>query len=179
MSESSGGCVYDGVPFPGLDVEIRQGLIALRGEVLASYYLPTESDPSLRSITDHDGWFITSDRGSFDGTRLIVHGRNDDVVISGGEKISLDIVESFLREHITDGDLVAFSTPDPEWGELLAVATTVLVEGERRSQIESKMGATLGRHAIPKRFYLLDEIPRTTLGKVDRDRLQRLTRDGL
>lgn len=179
MSESSGGCVYDGIPFPGLEVEIRNELIALKGDVLASYYLPTESNPSLRSITNQEGWFITSDRGTFDGTKLLVHGRNDDVVISGGEKISLDRVEEFLREHITDGDLVAFATPDPEWGELLAVATTVLVEPERRSQIESKMGATLGRHAIPKRFYLLAEIPRTSLGKVDRDRLQRLTRDGV
>jgi len=179
MSESSGGCVYDGIAFPGLEVEIRRGLIALKGDVLASYYLPTESEPSIRSIRDHEGWFITSDRGAFDGSKLIVLGRNDDVVISGGEKISLDKVEEFLREHITDGDLVAFSTPDPEWGELLAVATTVLVDGERRSQIESKMGATLGRHAIPKRFYFLDEIPRTTLGKVDRDRLRRLTRDGI
>jgi O-succinylbenzoic acid--CoA ligase len=178
MTESSGGCVYDGIPFPGLEVKIEAGRIALKGDLLASYYLPTDDDPTIRPITDKDGWFLTSDNGDFDGRKVHVYGRNDDVVISGGEKISLKKVEEFLRSQINEGELAAFATPDPEWGELLAVATTVAVEGARLDEIERKMSSSLGRHAIPKRFYLLDQIPKTALGKIDRDQIQRITREG-
>jgi Long-chain acyl-CoA synthetases (AMP-forming) len=83
-SETSGGCVYDGVPIGTTSVTIVDGEVWLGGPSLAEGYL---GDPELtaeRFVNDGGArWFRTADSGSFDGERLTVTGRRDDVLISG------------------------------------------------------------------------------------------------
>ncbi|PZA18844.1 AMP-dependent synthetase, partial [Modestobacter versicolor] len=95
MSETAGGCVYDGVPLDGVRVRVTEG-VELAGPVLASGY---RLDPAGTAAAFADGWFRTRDAGSLapDGT-LTVHGRLDDVVISGGVNVSPQAVEAALRE---------------------------------------------------------------------------------
>lgn len=167
MTETSGGCIYDGVALPGIQVDIKGGRIAFKGEMLASYYLPRQPGESIRPIADEDGWFHSNDIGRFEEGRLIVEGRTDDVIISGGEKISLRVVEGFLKPLI-DGDVIAFPQSDPEWGQRLAIATTAILTVEDWQKLQSKIREELGRHAIPQDIYRISEIPRGALGKVDR-----------
>lgn len=167
MTETSGGCVYDGLPLAGVEIDIRDGKIAFKGEHLASFYLPANVDEKIRPILDEEGWFISNDIGQIEDGKLVVEGRADDVIISGGEKVSLNTIERFLSRLI-DGDVVAFAQPDPEWGQRLAIATTAILSVDQWQELQSKIREELGRHAIPQDIYRIAEIPRTALGKVDR-----------
>lgn len=172
MTETSGGSLYDGLPLAGVEVGIRDGRIAFRGDLLASYYLPANEGESIRPIIGEDGWFVSKDIGRFEDGRLIVEGRVDDVIISGGEKVSLATVERFLGD-LVDGEVVAFAQPDPEWGQRLAIATTVTLALDQWQELQSKIREELGRYAIPQDIYRIAEIPRSALGKVDRIALMR------
>ena len=97
MTETSGGCVYNGVPLEGVEVSITpENRIAIKGTVLAHTYLGAEA---LWDTQFKDGWFHSSDLGRIENEKLIVEGRSDDVIISGGENISLSAIESSLHAH--------------------------------------------------------------------------------
>ena len=81
MTETCGGCVYDGTALDGVEIEIRSGKICIKGSVLSS------------SIAVNNGWYETNDLGEYDNDHLVVIGRSDDVIISGGENLSLNAVE--------------------------------------------------------------------------------------
>ena len=99
-SETCGGCVYDGVPLDGVEIDVdghEDGRIRIRGPVLFDGY---DGDPELTAATLVDGWFVTSDLGRVDDGRLRVLGRVDDVVISGGVNVPTPAVARRLRaEH--------------------------------------------------------------------------------
>ena len=120
------------------------------------------------SAVDEDGWFATSDRARFaeDG-RLEILGRLDDVLISGGENISVASVEGKLRKLPGIADCFVCGVADPEWGEKLVA----LVEAgaELRPNV-----STFPRHERPKQVFLVDELPRLSTGKIDRRRAKAL-----
>jgi len=172
MTETSGGCIYDGIPLSGMQVRVQEGRIAFKGDAIASYYLPVHDGDPIVPIVNQDGWFISNDLGRFEDGRLIVEGRSDDVIISGGEKISLRVLESFLSPLI-DGEVVAFGQADPQWGQRLAIATTATLTVEDWQKLQTRIREELGRYAIPQDIYRIAEIPRGALGKVDRAELMR------
>lgn len=172
MTETSGGCIYDGIALVGTEVQLREGRIAIKSEALASYYLPTREGEEISTVADSDGWYLTNDLGYLEAGKLIVTGRVDDVIISGGEKISLREVEDFLAPLI-DGEIVAFTFPDAEWGERLAIATTATITVDQWQELQEKIRAALGRYAIPRDIYRVAEIPKSALGKVDREKILR------
>ena len=95
MSETCGGCVYDGRPLDGVEVRIDDGEVQLRGPVLFDGY---EDDPERTAAVMKDGWFRTNDLGRLDDDgRLWVTGRVDDVIISGGVKIPAQALAARLR----------------------------------------------------------------------------------
>ena len=110
MTETCGGCVYDGEVLDGVEVEIRNGKIAIRGPILAS------------SISLDAGWYETTDLGEIKNDKLVVLGRADDVIISGGENLSLNAVEASLSAAFVDVEFAAFSIEDPQWGDSLQIA---------------------------------------------------------
>ncbi|PWW22692.1 O-succinylbenzoic acid--CoA ligase [Geodermatophilus normandii] len=114
MTETAGGCVYDGVPLEGVRVRVDGQGIALAGPVLALGY---RRDPDGTAAAFTGGEFRTRDAGTVgpDG-RLTVLGRLDDVVVTGGVNVAPQAVEGALREHPSVADAVVFGRPDDEWG---------------------------------------------------------------
>ena len=173
MTETSGGCVYNGTPLEGTTVEIsKHGVIRIAGPTLASTYVNV---PELWSEVFHDGWFTTSDLGVLEGGLLKVAGRIDDIIISGGENISLSAVEKEFERSFPNITAAAFPVEDPQWGDsiFLALAGTAFPSED---EIKKALVLSLGIGATPKGFLYLDELPRSSLGKIDRGKLIELQR---
>src|SRR4051812_38782711 len=125
MSETCGGCVYDGVPLDGVEVRVGgDGRIRLGGPVLFDGYADR---PDLTAQVVEDGWFVTADLGRVTGDgRLEVLGRVDDVVVSGGVNVATGTVAARLREHPAVQDAEVVGVPDDEWGQ----AVVAVVRGD-------------------------------------------------
>ncbi len=166
MTETAGGCVYDGVPLAGVSVRVTDGGVELAGPVLASGYR-LDADGTAAAFAD--GWFRTRDAGSLDDGRLTVLGRLDDVVITGGVNVAPAAVEAALREHPGVADAVVLGRPDPEWGQRVLAA--VVPAGDRAPELaELRRWVTerLGAPAAPRQLHVLDAVPTLHTGKPDR-----------
>ena len=168
MTETSGGCVYNGAPLDGTEIEITEdGLISIKSKSLALTYLNNHQSWDAKI---HNGFFVTSDIGKIEEGKLIVNGRSDDVIISGGENISLTEVENVITNTFSGVECAAFALPDSQWGQSLQLA----IAGEIRpdqSAINEYLSSHISRAAKVKNFIYLDQLPRTSLGKVDRSKL--------
>jgi o-succinylbenzoate---CoA ligase len=165
-SETAGGCVYDGEPIGMTAVRIVDGQIELAGPTLAEGYLDDESR-TADAFVDDDGtrWYRTGDSGEFDGVRLNVTGRLDDTIISGGVKVVLGELESFIAGHTTLTDAVVTSELSERWGEVPVVVTThAMPLDELRTLVE----AALGVAATPSRIVTIEALPVLPSGKPDR-----------
>ena len=176
MSETCGGCVYDGLPLDGVRIRIDDdGQVLLGGSVLFDGY----GDPAATATALRDGWFATSDLGELDADgRLRVLGRRDDVVISGGVNISLPAVTEALRRHEGVRDVAAVGVPDDEWGTrvvaYLVPDDAVCLDGLRLDEVRDTVEAAgLPRTWGPREVVLLDALPLLPGGKVDRQSLTR------
>jgi O-succinylbenzoic acid--CoA ligase len=163
MSETSGGCVYDGVPLDGVEVDVAER-VRVRGPVLAEAY---RHGP----LRDPDGWFTTSDVGEWRDGRLVVLGRADDVVVTGGEKVTPAAVEAELRRHPSVVDVAVVGVPDEEWGQRV-VAVVVLRGPLSLEEARAVVAGPLPRAAAPRELRLLEALPLLPSGKVDRMRLR-------
>lgn len=150
MSETCGGVVYDGRPLPGVDVRIEDGRIRLVGDMVSG------------------GSYLTADRGELVDGRLRVLGRVDDVVITGGLKVDLAVV----REAVQAVDTEAWALPvdDEEWGTRIVL----FAPGGDLDGWRDRLAPALPRHALPRQFVRVGELPRTAGGKPDRESLLRL-----
>ena len=173
MTETSGGCVYDRQPLDGTEVRIAdegagEGPILLRTPALMRGY---RFDARAAAVAvDAGGWFHTRDVGSFRDGRLVVHGRVDDVIVTGGEKVWPARVEDAIRELPGVADVVVTGRPDPEWGERV-VAMIVAADPQSPLSLESiraHVSAELAPYAAPRELEIVREIPRTALGKLPR-----------
>jgi o-succinylbenzoate---CoA ligase len=156
MSETSGGCVYNGQILDGVAVDVRGGIIFVQGEVLAL------------NLELNNGWFETSDLGEFIDEKLIVIGRSDDVIITGGENLSLNNVESILNEYFPAIQSAAFTINDSQWGQTLHLAVVGDVD---KSSITSILESKIGAFAKPKGIHFMNSLPLLGIGKVDRKKL--------
>lgn len=152
MTETSGGCVYNGTPLPGVDIRIGD-TIEIKGPMLARVELK-------------DGFFITSDLGKIEDGKLIILGRADDVINSGGKKVSLSKVENALGK-----EFAAFGSDNSEWGAALNIVTTSQMSDD---EIQLVLSVKFGVKAI--NIYRVNEIPRTALEKIDRQALGKLAK---
>jgi O-succinylbenzoic acid--CoA ligase len=171
-SETGGGCVYDGVPFANVDVRVVDGEVWLAGPVLAEGYL---DDPE-RTAERFDGrWYRTGDIGEFRDGVLRVTGRLDDVIISGGVKVSLGRIERAVRELPGLADAVIVRAPHPQWGEV-----PVLVAGHTVDlpAVRAAVEASVGPAGRPDRAITVDRMPRLASGKPDRRALEALAAGG-
>ncbi|PZG22811.1 AMP-binding protein [Nonomuraea aridisoli] len=170
MSETCGGCVYDGRPLYGVDLKIGDdGLIRISGPVLFSGY--RFADPPMPL---DGGWFVTSDLGELHGGRLRVLGRADDVINTGGEKVVAGAVAAVLAAHPEVADVAVIGTPDPEWGEAV---TAVVVPASpdtppTLSQLRAYCRDRLPPHAAPRDLRLVPRLPLLPNGKTDLMRLK-------
>jgi O-succinylbenzoic acid--CoA ligase len=170
MTETCGGCVYDGVPLDGVRAEIRaDGRIWIRGPVLFSGYRGGPGAPA-------DGWFRTGDLGRLDEAgRLIVRGRADDVINTGGHKVVPGEVAAVLQACPGVRDAAVVGQPDPEWGERV-VAVVVPADPGNPPDLELlrlHVRERLPRYAAPSTVVMVDAVPMLPSGKHDIVRLRR------
>jgi acyl-CoA synthetase (AMP-forming)/AMP-acid ligase II len=118
-----------------------------------------------------DGWFPTGDLGSVDEHGLVhVDGRRRDLIITGGENVWPEAVEAIVREHPAVADVAVVGVADEEWGEVVT-AYLVAAPGSPVPSLEELrelVGSRLSRFHAPRRVVIVDELPRTTLGKIKR-----------
>ena len=167
MSETCGGCVYEGVPLDGVTVDLAaDGRVRLGGPVLARGY---RLRPELTAAAFAGGRFTTGDVGRLDGGRLTVLGRADDMLVTGGEKVAPAAVEAALGEHPAVAEAAVTGVADPEWGQRV-VAVVVLREGGTLTleQAREQVAARVSRVAAPRELRVVDALPLLPSGKLDR-----------
>jgi O-succinylbenzoic acid--CoA ligase len=169
MTETCGGCVYDGIPLDGVQVRIGDGEhIWIGGPVLFSGY--RQGGPR------GSAWFRTGDLGRVDPAgRLVVRGRADDVINTGGHKVVPGEVAAALQAHPGVRDAVVLGQSDPEWGERV-VAVVVPADPAEPPTLELlrlHVQERLPRYAAPSRVVMVDAVPMLPSGKHDLARLRR------
>jgi len=169
-SETSGGCVYDGVPFGTVRAEVVDGELFLAGPMLAEGYLD-DDERTASAFTERDGlrWYRTGDAAQVRDGLVRVLGRLDDVVISGGEKVPLGQVERLVRELPGQDTAVVSRRASGEWGEVPVVVTARPLDLE---VVRAHVGAALGRAARPAAVVVVAELPMLPTGKPDRRAIQ-------
>ncbi len=186
-SETSGGCVYNGHAIGDTVVRAVDGLLEISGSVLAVGYLGDADRTAERFGREHGvRWYRTGDLGEVTpGTGLVrVLGRQDNVIISGGEKVSLDAVERVVRALPGLAEAVAVAADDDRWGQVpvIVVPTEPGSTGRPLSATtpdpldaaRMATAAALGPAARPARLVYVAAIPLLASGKPDRKRLARL-----
>jgi len=180
-SETSGGCVYDGVPLDTVAVRVVDGELRIAGPMLADGYLGDDELTARTFTRDEHGirWYRTGDLGLIEDGIVRVHGRADNVIVSGGINISLDRVERIVRRVPGLTGAVVVPVGDARWGEA-SVIVAPRGEALRRSEAEQLAHARdavaeeLGKHARPARLILVDELDILPSGKPDREAIRRV-----
>jgi fatty-acyl-CoA synthase len=137
------------------------GEIVCRGDVVMSGYW---GNPAATAETLRDGWLRTGDMGSFDARGyLTLHDRSKDVVISGGSNIYPREVEEVLLEHPDVSEACVVGAPDAEWGE---VVVAFIVGTADPADLDAHLLERIARFKRPKRYLVVDELPKNSYGKV-------------
>jgi O-succinylbenzoic acid--CoA ligase len=183
-SETSGGCVYDGVPLDGVRVRLEDvpggSRVLLGGPTLARGY--RGGDPDGAFVTDESGerWWRTADAGRLDAGRLHVLGRLDDAVLTGGATVLPAAVEAVLLQVPGIAEAVVTGVDDVEWGRRV-VAAVVPAPGAAApalADVRERVAAELGPYAAPRQLLVLDALPLIGVGKPDRAAVARLAAGG-
>lgn len=203
MTETCGGCVYDGVPLPGVKVAVNEGRIFLSTPTLMSGYLEAESDPEIQVFRGKP-WLASNDAGRIvfqdpdtskaaaqtidysTPAHLEVLGRLDDTIISGGENISLPLVTG-AAEQVGFPGLEFCALKDEEWGQILCAVfssgglpTTEPTATPDLAQLGYDLRESLREHLpsshLPRAAALLPHFPLLPTGKLDRRALEEAVR---
>ena len=183
MTETCGGCVYDGRPLDGVRVAIGDDdtpdggdgeRIWIGGPVLFSGYRSLAVAPAA-GTGPGDGWFRTGDLGQLDAAgRLTVRGRADDVINTGGRKVVPGEVAAALETCPGVREVAVVGQPDAEWGERV-VAVVVPADPADPPALELlrlHVKERLPRYASPSRVVVVDAVPLLPSGKYDIARLK-------
>ena len=192
MSETCGGCVYDGVPLSCTEVRLDDdGRIQLGGDTIATGYLGQPDLTAAAFSTDGNGrpWFRTDDVGHRDGDgRWQVDGRLDDLIATGGLKVAPRLVEDALTALPGIAEAVVVATPDAHWGQAVSAAVVLTASAAPRTEpdptepdptkpgpapptvdeLRELLRGKLPAHALPRRLLVLPAMPLRGPGKPDR-----------
>ncbi|MEO6880487.1 MAG: o-succinylbenzoate--CoA ligase [Mycobacteriaceae bacterium] len=168
MSETCGGCVYDGVALDGVRVQVQDGRVLLGGATLASGYRGQPDHPAFSP----PGWFRTDDAGELNGEVLRVTGRLDDAITTGGLTVMPAVVEAALGTHPGVQEVTVLGVPDDTWGERVVAFVVPTGDEPTLEQLREHVSASLDRSAAPREVHLLDALPLRGPGKVDRRALR-------
>ncbi|MES0882541.1 malonate--CoA ligase [Roseibium sp. SCP14] len=178
-----------GVPLPGVDLiitdpetgkELEQGEIGqieVRGpNVFKGYWqMPEKTAAELRD----NGFFITGDLGRIDEDGYVqIVGRNKDLIISGGYNIYPKEIELLLDEQPGVLESAVVGVPHPDFGEtVLGILVADRKDAIDLAGIEKSVGQSLARFKQPRRLVLVNELPRNTMGKVQKNVLREAYKD--
>jgi O-succinylbenzoic acid--CoA ligase len=183
MTETTGGCVYDGDPLEGVDVAIGDDdRILISGTTLADGY--SDGDKSPWVTHDHLRWLRTGDLGRWNGGRLEVLGRADDVIISGAHKVHPVVVERAIAALGGIADVAVVGVGDAEWGKrVVAVIEPAgsdpldlsnapdapdAPEPYSISELRDRLRDQLPYYCLPRDLVVTRSMPRGAGGKIDR-----------
>ncbi|MGE9783155.1 o-succinylbenzoate--CoA ligase [Janibacter sp. G368] len=183
MSETAGGCVYNGQPLQGVAARTgADGVIELGGAVVAHGYLGLDTGDFRTEGGQR--WFRTGDLGTVDGDgRVSVTGRADDVINTGGLKIAPRVVEEAVVAHVPAvTEAVVVGVPDPQWGQSVALAAVTSPSGPPVgpvpdagvAEIREMLRPHLEPAALPRRVLVVESLPMRGPGKPDRSAVARL-----
>ena len=169
MTETCGGCVYDGTSLDGVDLSIgADGRVVIGGPVVFAGY---RLRPDLSAEAIVDGRHVTQDLGSWsaDG-RLEVLGRADDVILSGGVSVPAAMVERVLTGHPDVAVCAVVALADPEWGErvVAVVQPTVADRAPTLADLRDFAADRLDAAALPREVVVLGLLPVLASGKPDK-----------
>ncbi|MFW0788685.1 o-succinylbenzoate--CoA ligase [Gordonia sp. CPCC 205333] len=170
MSETAGGCVYDGKPLDGVRVRITEsGRVALGGPTVAHGYRNHPDHPSFAE----PGWFLTDDLGRIDDGVLSIIGRADEAICTGGLTVVPQAVEAVLLEDPLVAQCAVVGVRDGRLGQ--RVVAVVVAAGDVEPTLDSlagRVGEQLDRFAAPRELFVVDALPMRGPGKVDRRALR-------
>ena len=143
------------------------GEVVIRGPGVMGGYLANEQ---ANAESFRDGWFRTGDQGRFDDGYLTLVGRIKEFILRGGENVSPLEVEAVLLLHPALSDAVVYGIPDPKYGQLVGAAVVPTTELSDTDVMEH-CKEHLAPFKIPSVVHVVDSIPRTPTGKVQRTRM--------
>lgn len=163
MSETCGGCVYNGTPLPGVSVDTveHHGIdrIRITGPMVAAGYF---DDPELTAAHFETGAYLTDDYGSVTDT-VRIEGRLDDVINTGGIKVSAAKIQQVLQRWMPEAFVTGIA--DEHWGQRVSAVIT----GDTDQHILAEaVRSELGAPAVPKTWLRLEALPMLDNGKPDR-----------
>ena len=143
----------------------ERGEVVIQGANVVSGY---ENNPEANASSFTNGWFRTGDQGFLDADGyLTLTGRIKELINRGGEKIAPREIDEVLLRHPAVSEAVAFGVPHASWGEEVAAAV-VLREPQSESVILAYCREHLAEFKCPKKLYIVETIPRTATGKIQR-----------
>lgn len=167
-----------GRPLPGMDVRLADdGVVEVRGpSVFSGYLTESPTSPPLRTSFTDDGWFRTGDIGEWDGPDLRLVGRASELIITGGYNVYPREVEDVLRSDPGIVDAAVVGIPDDTWGEVvtafLVIPGDVVADEVTTNRWRELCARELAPYKQPRRWHVVDELPRNAMGKVLRDDLR-------
>ncbi|OBA73836.1 o-succinylbenzoate--CoA ligase [Gordonia sp. 852002-10350_SCH5691597] len=175
MSETGGGCVYDGIPLEGVTITILDpypegvGRVALSGPMVAHGYRNLPEHPAFAT----PGTFVTDDLGRLDDGILSIIGRADEAITTGGLTVVPQVVEAVILDDDSVRECAVVGLPDARLGEKVVAfvvpSNTSTFDAER---IRGAVVERLDRYAAPREVIELNELPLRGPGKVDRHALR-------
>lgn len=170
-AETAGGVVYDGRPIGDTRVRIAEdGRVIIATSSLADeYHGDTELTAMSFQVDDGTRWWHTTDVGELTDGELAILGRMDDIIITGGIKVSLGDIDRVLESAGIDAVASWFS--DDTWGQVPALVSTSEID---REGVRDLIERELSKEARPYRFVTVSELPRLSSGKIDRRALREL-----
>ncbi|WP_082502158.1 o-succinylbenzoate--CoA ligase [Williamsia sp. Leaf354] len=175
MSETCGGCVYDGVPLEDVEIVLDSanvdgvGRVLLRGPMVARGY---------RNVPDHSafavpGEYRTDDLGRLDDGVLSIIGRADEAITTGGLTVVPQVVEAAILSDPAVAECAVFGLPDERLGEKVVAAVVpsigATIDPER---VRAAVTERLDRSAAPRDVHIVDALPLRGPGKIDRAALR-------
>ncbi len=161
LTEMGSMATLDGVALPGVRLRISDGRIEVGGAMRFDGY---ERDGMLEPA---DEWHATGDLGELRDGRLRVLGRAAELIVSGGENVAAPEVEAVLAQHPAISEACVVGLPDATWGESVAAAV-VARQPITPAELDAWISPRLAGFKRPRRWLLIDALPRTALGKVQR-----------
>ncbi|MCY7299827.1 MAG: fatty acid--CoA ligase family protein [Ilumatobacteraceae bacterium] len=164
MTETGSGVVYDGWPLSDVDVRIGDDAeVLLRCPMLLRGYRDGSTP------VDADGWLHTGDLGRWlpDG-RLHIDGRRGDLIITGGENVWPDPIETLIAQHPGVAEVAIVGILDAEWGQRVTAFVVASATPPTLAELRAHVIATMPAFCAPKELQLVASLPRTPLGKVQR-----------
>jgi len=161
---------YAGKPYPQVEVALSdENELLVRGpNVFARYW----HNPEATGAAFRDGWLLTGDVAERDDEgNFRILGRLKDMVVSGGENVYPAEIEAVLHEHPAVADTAVVGVPDERWGEV-CVAFVVLAAPLADDELREHCLQRLARFKVPKRFVVVEELPRNSMGKIQKSELQ-------